>query len=58
MDRYAATLELMTPDEVEHALHFVGVMHRAGHMDAEEAGTRRPDCSQVTGESTREGDAC
>jgi Holliday junction resolvase-like predicted endonuclease len=30
-------LDLLTPDEVEHTLHFVEVMERAGHLDAEEA---------------------
>jgi len=41
MDRYTATLELLTPDEIEHALRFVGVMERASHMDADEAGEWR-----------------
>ena len=37
MDKYAATLELLTPDEVEHAWRFVYVMQRAGHVHPEEA---------------------
>ena len=42
MNKYAAVLELMPPEEIQHALHFVEVMERAGHMDAEEAeGWRR-----------------
>ena len=30
-------LDLMTEDEIEHALHGVDVFDRAEHMDAEEA---------------------
>ena len=41
MDKYAAPLELLTPDEVADALHFVDVMQRAGRMDADEAETWR-----------------
>ncbi len=37
MNKYAAVLELMPPEEIQHALHFVEVMERAGHMHAEEA---------------------
>jgi len=37
MDKFAATLELLTPDEIPHAVRLVDVMERAGHMDAEEA---------------------
>jgi len=37
MDNFAATLELMTPDEIPHAIRLVDVMERAGHMDAGEA---------------------
>jgi len=41
MDKFAATLDLLTPDEIPHALRFVDVMERAGHMDAGEAGEWR-----------------
>jgi len=37
MDNFAATLELMPPDELPHALRLVDVLERAGHMDADEA---------------------
>jgi len=41
VDKFAATLELMTPDEIPHAVRLVDVMERAGHMDADEAGEWR-----------------
>jgi len=41
MDNSSATLELLTPDELPHALRFIDVLERAGHMDAEEAGEWR-----------------
>ena len=37
MDKYAAVLELMTPEEVGDALWFVDVMERPAPIDAEEA---------------------
>jgi len=36
-DRMEAILDLLTEDEIEHALHGVDVFERAKHMDAEEA---------------------
>jgi len=41
MDKFAATLELLTPDELPHAARLVDVLERAGHMDAGEAGEWR-----------------
>ena len=41
MDKYAAVLELMTPEEVGDALWFVDVMERPAPIDAEEAETWR-----------------
>jgi len=41
MDKFAATLELLTPDGIPHAVRLVDVLERAGHMDAGEAGEWR-----------------
>jgi len=41
MAKFSETLDLMTPDEIPHALRFVDLMGRAGHMDAGEAGEWR-----------------
>jgi hypothetical protein len=41
MDRFAATLELLRPEEIPDALYLVDLMERAGHMDADEAGEWR-----------------